>query len=84
MNHENRSRGVWLGSGKGLILILLLASLVFLLLTGHSTQVITIVPYLLLLACPLLHMFMRRKHGKHDGSNTDKSFHRSKGGMSCQ
>lgn len=39
----------------------------FFLLTEHRAHVFGILPYLLLLACPLLHLFMHGKHGKHGG-----------------
>ena len=66
MNNENQSRNSWLDSRKGLMIILLFAIFLFLLFTGHSTHVFSIVPYLLLLACPLLHMFVHVKHRTHD------------------
>jgi hypothetical protein len=34
----------------------------FWLLTEHPVHVLGALPYLLLLACPLLHLFMHRKH----------------------
>lgn len=35
------------------------------LLTRHEQHVAQLVPYLLLLACPLMHVFMHRGHGGH-------------------
>ena len=34
--------------------------------TRHETHVLQVVPYLILLACPLMHVFMHRGHG-HGG-----------------
>jgi hypothetical protein len=42
--------------GIGLAVILLLQ---------HWVHVPLVLPYLLLLACPLIHMFMHRGHGRH-------------------
>jgi hypothetical protein len=41
---------------------------VFYLLTEHFTHVTQAVPYLILLACPLMHLFGHR-HGGHGGHN---------------
>lgn len=40
----------------------------FFMLTGHSAHVFGAVPYLLILACPLMHLFMH--HGGHDSAQT--------------
>lgn len=44
----------------------------YLLISEHQAHFIQALPYLLLLACPLLHVFMHRGHGDHQ--------HREKGG----
>lgn len=51
----------------------------FFLLTEHTAHVLGILPYLLLLACPLLHFFM---HGHHHGGHDSHGRHarRSDGG----
>ena len=66
MSNENQSSKAWLASRKAMMIILLFAIFLLFLFTGHSTHVLSIVPYLLLLACPLLHMFMHGKHRKHN------------------
>ena len=38
----------------------------FFLFSEHRAHAFGVVPYLLLLACPLLHFFMHRGHGRHD------------------
>jgi hypothetical protein len=38
----------------------------FLLFTEHRAHVLGILPYLFLLACPLMHLFMHHGHGNHD------------------
>ena len=37
----------------------------YFLLTEHLAHVIGVLPYLLLLACPLMHIFMHGGHGHH-------------------
>ncbi len=37
------------------------------LLTEHLAHVVGALPFLLLLSCPLMHMFMHGKHGGHGG-----------------
>lgn len=59
--HETKhlSRGRWVFYG-------FLAIAGFLLLTEHRAHVLGILPYLILLACPLMHLFMHHDHGSHD------------------
>lgn len=39
----------------------------YFLITEHWAHVVPWLPYLFLLACPLLHIFMHRGHGGHSG-----------------
>ncbi|SMC29409.1 Protein of unknown function [Andreprevotia lacus DSM 23236] len=39
----------------------------FFLLTEHTAHVLGALPYLLLAACPLMHVFMHHGHGHHHG-----------------
>ena len=48
-----------------LVLLGFMAIAAFFLLTEHRAHVFGVVPYLLFLACPLMH-FMHRGHGRHD------------------
>lgn len=41
----------------------------FYLLTEHRAHLFGALPYLFLLACPLMHFFMHGKHGHHGGGN---------------
>jgi Protein of unknown function (DUF2933) len=63
--HEARhlSRGQWVFYG-------FLIAVGFLLFTEHRAHVLGILPYLILLACPLMHLFMHHDHGGH-GYNHD-------------
>lgn len=51
--------------GYNWIFIAFLGIAAFYLLTEHRAHVLGILPYLLLLACPLMHMFMHHGHGEH-------------------
>jgi Protein of unknown function (DUF2933) len=70
-----QSSGVkgWLFSRMGPILFAFFAIAAFFLITEHRAHLFGILPYLLLLACPLLHLFMHRGHGGHGGGSGDGS-----------
>ena len=57
-DHRMRKRGKIV-----LIGFLLVAS--FFLLTEYTAHFLGVLPYLILLACPLMHLFMHRGHGDH-------------------
>ncbi|MGH1569806.1 DUF2933 domain-containing protein [Methylobacterium sp. P31] len=60
----------FVGSVPGLLVTLALAALGAYLLATHESHILGALPYLLLLACPLMHLFMHRGHGhdaRHDG-----------------
>ncbi len=42
------------------------------LITEHQAHVIQYLPFLLILACPLMHMFMHGGHGGHGGHGHHK------------
>lgn len=67
---EGRS---WLWSRSGVVLLAFLVIAGFFLVTEHTAHVLGVLPYLLLLACPLLH-FLHGGHGSGHGG------HRSHGG----
>lgn len=45
----------------------------FFLWTEHRAHLLGALPYLILLACPLMHIFMHRGHGGHGGHGGGKS-----------
>jgi hypothetical protein len=59
-HHEPRPRRVlpW-------VMIVLMVVLGFFLFTEHRAHLFGILPYLLFLACPLMHLFMHHGHGGH-------------------
>jgi hypothetical protein len=66
MNHEQTSESRnWLSSRGNILLLVLLGIVGVFLFTEHRAHVFGFLPYLLLLACPFIHMFMHRGHGKH-------------------
>ena len=54
------------GSGLGLMVSVLLAVLGVYLLWTHTGHVLAALPYLILLACPLMHFFDHGHGHKHD------------------
>ena len=44
---------------------------VYFLLTEHRAHFFGALPFLLLLACPFMHLFMHGGHGGHGGGNQD-------------
>ena len=56
---------------SSLVLIGFLIVAGFFLATEHRAHVFGILPFLLLLACPLMHLFMHGGHGGHGGRGDD-------------
>jgi hypothetical protein len=59
--------GGFLRSRFGIGLLVFLAIGAYLLTTEHRAHVIGFLPWLLLLACPLMHLFMHHGHGHGGG-----------------
>jgi hypothetical protein len=53
------SKGTW-----SVVLVIGLIGLIFL-FKNHTSHVLIALPYLILLACPLMHLFMHKGHGEH-------------------
>jgi hypothetical protein len=59
----------FVGSKLGLVACLALATLGVYLLVTHTGHVLSALPYVLLLACPLMHFFGHGRHGhRQDGT----------------
>jgi hypothetical protein len=54
------------------VLVAFLAIAAFFLLTEHTAHVFGVLPYVLLLLCPLLHVFMHHRHDGHSGHNEEQ------------
>ena len=78
MTHEhqthNQSGGIggFLRSRTGLVLIAFLLIAGFYLVTEHTAHVFGVLPYGILLLCPILHLFMHGGHGGHGQGNGDR------------
>lgn len=67
--HDHKGFLGYFLSWKGVVLILVLAAISYYLLTVHLEHIAVALPYLFLLACPLMHIF---GHGGHDHHKEDK------------
>lgn len=54
----------WL-TGKGLVVFCAIAFASYLLFVEHSHHLVGWLPYLIILLCPLMHLFMHGGHGHH-------------------
>jgi hypothetical protein len=61
-------RKPWWQTRGGVALVGFVAIAGFFLLTEHTAHVFGVLPYVLILACPLLHFFMHSRHHKGGGS----------------
>ena len=66
MQQQPQEQSFW-RSPAGIVCIGLLAIGAFMLLTEHTTHVFAWLPYMLLLACPLMHLFHHRHRQEHSG-----------------
>ena len=58
--NKTKSRARW-------VFIAFVLIMAYLLISEHQAHFVQALPYLLLLACPLLHVFMHGGHGSHGG-----------------
>lgn len=57
-------------SGPRLAFLALIVAGGYFLWTEHQAHLLAALPYLILLLCPLLHIFMHRNHGGHQKDDT--------------
>lgn len=70
-NPDNQQKKASFIYSKGTVIAcIVLVVTGFLILTGHSAHLFGILPYLLILACPLIHIFMHGGH--HDEHKKDE------------
>jgi hypothetical protein len=68
--HDESHGGSFLTSRGGLVFLGFLAIAGFYLITEHTAHLFGVLPFLLLLACPLMHLFMHGGHGdEHEGGH---------------
>lgn len=65
---DTEQKTPWWRTKSGLVLIGFLAVGAFFLIAEHRAHVFGALPYLLILACPLMHLFHHHGHGGHDHS----------------
>ena len=70
--HDSEPNSFW-GSRYAIGLIVLGSIAAYLLLSEHRAHFIGALPLLLLLACPLMHIFMHGGHGGHDHSGPQRT-----------
>jgi Protein of unknown function (DUF2933) len=61
----------FVGSTTGLLVSVAAAALGVYLLVYHLVHVALVIPYLVLLACPLMHLMHRGHHGHHGSERRD-------------
>ncbi len=69
--HESSLKD-WLASRTGIATVVVVLVLGFLVYTGHSAHLLGALPYLLILACPLMHIFMHGGHHKHHKQDSNE------------
>jgi len=74
--NNSRNPTSWWLSSQGFIAAIFIAIIGFYLITEHAAHLMGILPWLLILACPLMHLFMHHghNHGSHnkDTDSTEK------------
>lgn len=56
----------WWKSPMCIVALLALAALGLYLIIAHKQHVLGALPFLVILACPLMHLFMHKGHKNHD------------------
>ena len=71
-DHEGGSHGSYWSSRAFLVFLGFAAIAVVMLWEEHKAHILGILPFLFLLACPLMHVFMHRGHGHGGGDRSSK------------
>ena len=72
MKMATKKKSFW-RSPKGLAALGMIAAATYFLLVEHRQHVFEFLPFLILLLCPLMHVFMHAGHGKHKGQSHEDS-----------
>lgn len=80
MNAEHSEHHNNLPVSKGTVIAcIVLVTVGFLVYTGHTAHLLGFAPYLLILACPLMHIFMHSGHHHHSDKPGESHSHSSGG-----
>jgi hypothetical protein len=71
MPQEAQQQSFW-RSPAGIVCLVFLVIGGFFLLTEHAAHVFGALPWLLILACPLMHLFMHHGHGHGHSGGSDR------------
>jgi hypothetical protein len=71
--HESHEHPSWWRTRSGVVMALFLAAVGFFLWTEHRAHLLGALPYLILLACPLMHLFHHGGHRHGDRSRSSES-----------
>jgi hypothetical protein len=74
----NESKARFWTTPNGVAAIALIAAVGYFLLTEHRAHTIAALPWLILLLCPLMHVFMHRGHGHGSGEGPPEHRHSTK------
>jgi hypothetical protein len=75
-NDQAHDKGAsWLFSRRGVATLIAVSILGFLIFTGHGLHLLGWAPFLLILACPLMHFFMHGGHGGHGHEKAEEDKH---------
>jgi hypothetical protein len=77
--HHPKATG-WYRSRGGLVLLAFLAIAAFFVVTEHRAHALSALPFLLLLLCPLLHLFLHGRHGGGHAGHGSRPSQRPEGG----
>lgn len=73
MDHQDRYPPFFWRSPTGIGLLVALAVVGFYLATEHAAHLLSVLPYLIFLTCPLMHVFMHHGHGGHGTSHRQET-----------
>jgi len=66
--HQPETRPAWLRTPSGIACLFFLGAGAYFLLTEHTAHVVPYLPWLILLLCPLMHLFHHGGHSHGSGS----------------
>lgn len=70
-----RKPGYWTRL-HGLATVLLVGVALWFLFVEHRAHVLEYLPFLIILLCPLMHVFMHKGHGEHRHPDAEEAFRR--------